>query len=278
MEFFPEEDSFYIALSQSGETADTLEAVRMIKSFNLNTLAITNVFSSSLARECSNYLLTRAGPEISVAATKSFSTQVSLLYYLANFMALHKGLLNETNFQKSINNLYKTANLLEKSLEVNVKNIKEIAYIYYNYDKFIILGRHITYPFAMEAALKLKEISYIFTDSYAAGELKHGSIALVDKKTPVIIFSSPDTQIYQKILSNAQEVKARKGKIISFVFEGQDELIQLSDTIIKFDQCDPLLAPILMTGLMQKFFYNIALNRGCEIDKPRNLAKSVTVE
>jgi glucosamine--fructose-6-phosphate aminotransferase (isomerizing) len=278
MEFFPEEDSLYIALSQSGETADTLEAVRMIKSFNLNTLAITNVFSSSLARECSNYLLTRAGPEISVAATKSFSTQVSLLYYLANFMALNKGLINEANFQKSINDLYQTANLLEKSLEINVKNIKESADIYYDYDKFIILGRHITYPFAMEAALKLKEISYIFTDSYAAGELKHGSIALVDENTPVIIFSSPDAQIYQKILSNAQEVKARKGKIIAFVFEGQNELMQLSDTIFKFDQCDPLLAPILMTGVMQNFFYNIALNRGCEIDKPRNLAKSVTVE
>jgi glucosamine--fructose-6-phosphate aminotransferase (isomerizing) len=278
MEFFPEKDSLYIALSQSGETADTLEAVRMIKRYNLNTLAITNVFSSSLARECSNYLLTRAGPEISVAATKSFSTQVSLLYYLANFIALHKGLLHRANFQESVTNLYKIANLLEKSLQENVANIKDSANIYSNYDKLIILGRHITYPFAMEAALKLKEISYIFTDAYAAGELKHGSIALVDKNTPVMIFSSPDTHIYQKILSNAQEVKARKGKIISFVFEGQDELMQLSDTIIKFEQCDPLLGPILMTGLMQNFFYNIALNRGCEIDKPRNLAKSVTVE
>lgn len=278
MEFFPEEDSLYIALSQSGETADTLEAVRMIKSFNLNTLAITNVFSSSLARECSNCLLTRAGPEISVAATKSFSTQISLLYYLAYYIALQKGLFNETYFKKAVDDLYQTANLLKKSLETNLINMKENANIYYNYHKFIILGRHITYPFAMEAALKLKEISYIFTDSYAAGELKHGSIALVDENTPVIIFSSPDPQIYQKILSNAQEVKARKGKIIAFVFEGQNELMQLSDTIFKFDQCDPLLAPILMTGVMQKFFYNIALNRGCEIDKPRNLAKSVTVE
>jgi glucosamine--fructose-6-phosphate aminotransferase (isomerizing) len=278
MEFFPEKDSLYIAISQSGETADTLEAVKMIKKFNLTTLAITNFFASSLARECNAYLLTRAGPEISVAATKSFSTQVSLLYYLANFIAFNKSLITHNEFIKSVDDLYQTSDYLGISLEVNAKNIKSYAKKYYHNDKFIILGRHITYPFAMEAALKLKEISYIFTDSYAAGELKHGSIALVDEKTPVIIFSSLDTQIYQKILSNAQEVKARKGKIISFVFESQKELIEISDDAIVFPECEPLLVPILMTGVMQKLFYNIALNRGCEIDKPRNLAKSVTVE
>lgn len=278
MEFFPEKESLYIAISQSGETADTLEAIRMINKFNLNTLAITNVFYSSLARECSAYLLTRAGPEIAVAATKSFSTQISLLYYLANFIAFNKSLITHDKFIKSIDNLYKTADLLGKSLDLNTKNLKDYAKKYYLNDKFIILGRHITYPFAIEAALKLKEIAYIFTDSYAAGELKHGSIALIDEKTPIIIFSYPDEQIYQKILSNAQEIKARKGKIISFVFEEQKELIQISDISIVFPKCEPLLSPILMTGVMQNFFYNIALNKGCEIDKPRNLAKSVTVE
>jgi glutamine---fructose-6-phosphate transaminase (isomerizing) len=175
--------------------------------------------------------------------------------------------------------LFVTAEILESTIETYKWDIiQSLGRMYASYDRFIFLGRHITYPFALEAALKLKEVSYIFAQCYPAGELKHGPIALVDEKTPVVIFSSLDPVIYQKLIVNAQEVKARKGHLVVFAFEGQDELLSLAHCAFRIPKVAPLLAPLAMSGLMQFFVYQISKELGCPIDRPRNLAKSVTVE
>jgi glutamine---fructose-6-phosphate transaminase (isomerizing) len=279
MPFFPEEKSVFIMISQSGETADTLEALRLVNSFNIPTVGITNVTSSTIVREAGGFLPIQAGPEISVAATKSFSAQLAIFYWLAHRMAYEKKLIAQRELEKSEQDLITAARTLEASIELYKQDIiKNLSEKYSKFDRFIFLGRHISYPFAMEAALKLKEISYIFSQCYPAGELKHGPIALIDEKTPVVLFSLIDDLIYKKLLSNAQEIKARKGHLVIFAFEGQDELIRLADTVFIFPSVRPLLAPVVMTGLMQFFIYQITLKLGCSIDKPRNLAKSVTVE
>jgi glucosamine--fructose-6-phosphate aminotransferase (isomerizing) len=279
MPFFADPNTIHIMVSQSGETADTLEALRLINSFEQHTIALTNVASSSMVREAGGFLPMQAGPEISVASTKAFSTQVATLYWMANRMALERGEINEDQMYQAEADLFVAAEVLEAAIEIyKFKIMHELAPKYATYDRFIFLGRHISYPFAMEAALKLKEISYIFAQCYPAGELKHGPIALVDERTPVILFSVLDELIYQKLISNAQEVKARKGHLIIFAFEEQDELIKLADTAFIVPRVAPLLAPLAMTGLMQFFVYQITRQLGNPIDKPRNLAKSVTVE
>jgi len=277
--FFPEKNSIFIMISQSGETADTLECLRHVNSYKIPTIALTNVPSSTMVREAGGFLLMQAGPEISVASTKAFTAQLASLYWLANLIALEQGKITTKDMKTAEEDLLVSAEILESSIE-NYKwdIINKFAPKYSQYERFIFLGRNITYPLAQESALKLKEISYRFAQSYPAGELKHGPIALVDKKTPVIIFSLLNKLIYQKLLSNAQEVKARHGHIVSFAFEGQDELIELSDLAFVFPKVNPLLAPIGMAGLMQFFVYSISKELGTPIDKPRNLAKSVTVE
>ncbi|MEX2437847.1 MAG: glutamine--fructose-6-phosphate transaminase (isomerizing) [Candidatus Babeliales bacterium] len=276
---FPEEDTLYLFVSQSGETADTLEALRMVKELNMPTIVLSNVATSSMVREAGGFLLTHAGPEVAVASTKAFTTQVSALYWFAHAIALQKKLINQEQMNQACNNIRIVAEVLELSIDNYRFYIQDIlAPRYAKYDKFIFLGRHITYPFAQEAALKLKEISYIFSQCYPAGELKHGPIALVDEHVPVVIFSHTDPLMYQKLLANAQEVKARKGHIIAFTFQEQHELAQLAEVNFILPHSNPLLAPLAMTGLMQFFVYQIAKERGCPIDKPRNLAKSVTVE
>jgi glutamine---fructose-6-phosphate transaminase (isomerizing) len=275
----PENDTIYLFISQSGETADTLEALRMVKQLCMPTIALTNVATSTIVREASGYLLTQAGPEVAVASTKAFSTQVTALYWLAHTIALKKSLITQEQMQFACDDIRQVAHILQISID-NYQEViqKQLAVRYAAYDRFIFLGRHITYPFAQEAALKLKEISYIFSQCYPAGELKHGPIALVDEHTPVVIFSHTDPLMYQKLLANAQEVKARKGHIIAFTFEDQHELTELAEVSFIFPHINQLLAPLAMTGLMQFFVYQIAKERGCPIDKPRNLAKSVTVE
>ncbi len=279
MPFFPDKKSVFIALSQSGETADTLEAVNLINSMEIPTVALTNVASSTLVRESDGFLLTQAGPEIAVASTKAFSTQIAALYWLAHRIAYEKGRISKRELETAQSDLLIAAEVLENSIE-NYKHeiTQRLAKKYAQYKKSIFLGRHISYPFAMEAALKLKEISYIFAQCYPAGELKHGPIALIDNETPVFIFSNLDPIIYQKLLSNAQEVKARKGHLVIFAFEGQKELIALADQVFIIPKVNPLLGPLAMTGLMQFFIYAIAKELGRPIDKPRNLAKSVTIE
>lgn len=277
--FFPDQNGAYIMVSQSGETADTLEALRMINEFKLPTIALTNVASSTMVREAGGFLLTQAGAEVAVASTKAFSTQVAGLYWLAHRIALEKGLITETQMDLAEEDLLVVAEVLENGIEnYKMDIVQTIAQRYAKYKKVIFLGRHISYPFAMEAALKLKEISYIFAQCYPTGELKHGALALVDSETPVFIFSHQDPVIYQKLVSNAQEVKSRGAHIVVFAFDGQDELCALADQVFITPKVRPLLGQLAMTGLMQFLVYHIAKVLGCPIDKPRNLAKSVTVE
>jgi glucosamine--fructose-6-phosphate aminotransferase (isomerizing) len=277
--FFPEKHSLYMAISQSGETADTLEGMRLINSMALPTTALTNVSSSTMVRESDGFLLTHAGREIAVASTKAFSTQVSAFYWLAHRIAVEKGILPLSALTQAEHDLIVAAEILEETLEnYKVTIFQTLAKTYAAFKSMIFLGRHISYPFAMEAALKLKEIAYIFTAAYPAGELKHGPLALIDEHMPVFVFSHQDPVVYQKLLSNVQEVKARKGHVVAFAFEGQHDLIALADTYFVITPLNPLLGPLCMTGLMQFFFYAIAKELGRPIDKPRNLAKSVTVE
>lgn len=276
---FPEQHCLHLMISQSGETADTLEAMRFINSMSLPTLALTNVASSSIVRESDGFLLTQAGHEIAVASTKAFSTQLTVLYWFAHRIALAKGIITQAQFEHAEEELLIAAELLENNIEnYKLDIVKLIGPRYAHYKKAIFLGRHISYPFAMEAALKLTEISYLFAQAYPAGELKHGPLALVDAETPVFLFSHPAPLIYKKLLSNAQEVKSRGGRLIIFAFEGQDELCQLGETVFIFPLVNQYLSPLVMTGIMQYLSYQIAKELGCPIDKPRNLAKSVTVE
>lgn len=277
--FFVEENSLYCGVSQSGETADTLEALRMVHGSSISTLAITNVSSSTMVREAHGFLLTQAKKEVAVASTKSFTAQVALLFWLAHRVALQKNLISEKALRAAEQDLLVVAEVLENSMErYKLEIVQRHAPYYAQFKNFIFLGRSISYPFACEAALKLKEIAYCFVDCYPAGELKHGPIALIDATVPVFIFSVLDEPVYKKLLSAAQEVKARRGHLVVFAFEGQKELIDLADTVFIISKVNPLLAPLAMTGLMQLFFYHIAHVLGRPIDKPRNLAKSVTVE
>lgn len=276
---FVEEQTLYSVLSQSGETADTLEAMRLVNTLNVPTLAITNVPSSSMVREARGFLLTQAKQEVAVASTKSFTAQVATLFWLAHRVALEKNLISESELQAAERDLLVAGEVLEESIErYKFDIINKLAPFYATFKHFIFLGRDSSYPFAREAALKLKEISYCFVDCYPAGELKHGAIALIDETTPVVLFSVLDNLIYSKLLASAQEVKARSGHLVVFAFEGQDELIALADTAFIISRVNPLLASVAMTGLMQIFVYHIARVLERPIDKPRNLAKSVTVE
>jgi glucosamine--fructose-6-phosphate aminotransferase (isomerizing) len=277
--FFPDPQGLALAISQSGETADTLEGVRLLNSCKVPTVGITNVASSTLVRECLGFLLTQAGPELAVASTKAFSAQLSALFWLAHWMAYHKGYISAHQLEVAEEDLLVAAEVLESTIE-NYKWVitNTLAPYYAQFKHLIFLGRHTSYPFALEAALKFKEIAYIFIDCFPAGELKHGSIALLDAQTPVFLFSSPEPVLYQKVLSNAQEVKARSGHLLVFAFENQKELISLADQAFVIPSVNPLLAPLAMTGLMQFFGYHIAKVLNRPIDKPRNLAKSVTVE
>jgi len=281
MSFFPDESALYILISQSGETADTLEALRLINGHvGLATIALTNVVSSTIVREAHGFLLTHAGPEVAVASTKAFSTQLAALYWLAHCIALEKNVIEMSDVVQAEDDLLHVAQLLENSLEQH-KHAIDVFYAqkYALFDKALFLGRHISYPLAMESALKLKEVAYVFAESYPAGELKHGPLALVDNAMPVFVFSHGDPVIYQKLLSNAHEVKARGGRVIAFAYAGQDELCALAETSFVISNNLPaLLGPLAMIGLVQYFVYAVAKERGCPIDKPRNLAKSVTVE
>lgn len=277
--FFPAKNHLYLLITQSGETADTLESLRLVNRMHLPTVALTNVASSSAVREADGFLLTHAGYEIAVASTKAFATQLAGLYWLAHRIALQKKCITAAYMESALDELWKAAEVLENTILLyKDKIINRIAPFLSEYAHCLFLGRHISYPFALEGALKLKEISYIFAQAYPSGELKHGPIALIDEHMPLIVFSVVDPLIYQKLLSNVQEVKARAGKLIVFAFEGQTELIQLADEVIILPLVEHLLGPLAMTGIMQFLVYQVAKLRNLPIDKPRNLAKSVTVE
>ncbi|MBS3116277.1 glutamine--fructose-6-phosphate transaminase (isomerizing) [Candidatus Woesearchaeota archaeon] len=253
-----------MAISQSGETADTLAAVRLAKNLRIRTLGIINVANSSIASEVDDVIYTEAGSEIGVASTKAFLAQVTVLYQLA-YSFSHQ------NFFPSA-----LAQTMEKMLSLN-EEIRKIALKYCLFQNFLYLGRNVNYPLALEGALKLKEISYLHAEAYPAGELKHGPIALISEEMPTLAIC-PEDEVYSKMLNNIEEIKARRGKIIVIATEGDNKIKNLSNDLIFIPKADAILYPFLITIALQLFAYHIADLRGCDIDKPRNLAKSVTVE
>ncbi|HON17851.1 MAG TPA: glutamine--fructose-6-phosphate transaminase (isomerizing) [Salinivirgaceae bacterium] len=265
-----------IAISQSGETADTLAAVRLAKERGATVLGICNVVGSSIPRETNAGVYTHAGPEIGVASTKAFTAQVSVLIMMALILGHRRGYISTQQFNKMAEELRDVPNKIEKILEKN-DLIKEIAEKYKNSTNSIYLGRGYLFPVALEGALKLKEISYIHAEGYPAAEMKHGPIALIDENMPVV-FIAPKDKSYDKIISNVQEVKARKGKVISIVTEGDTTIAALSDHVIEIPETMEFLSPLIAVIPLQLLSYHIAVMRGCNVDQPRNLAKSVTVE
>ncbi|MGH7901744.1 MAG: glutamine--fructose-6-phosphate transaminase (isomerizing) [Thermodesulfobacteriota bacterium] len=267
-----------IVLSQSGETADTSEALLEAKRKGARTLAITNVFGSKIARESDFVIYTCAGPEIGVASTKAFTTQLIVFYLLSIFIGRHRGSLNESLCKTLIKDAISLPQLLEITFKLD-NQIKEIARRFYNYNNFLYLGRGLDYPVALEGALKLKEISYVHAEGFAAGEMKHGPIALVDENMPVVVIATTDGVIYQKILSNLQEIRARRGKVLLFTTEGDNgDLRDQVDELISIPRCNSFMSPIISVVPLQLLAYYIATYKGTDIDQPRNLAKVVTVE
>ncbi len=265
-----------IAITQSGETADTLAAVREIMSYNCPTLAITNVVGSTITREANSVLYTRAGPEIGVAATKTFSTQITILYLLAVKFALSRGRLSPDDVKRFITAIRKVPGQIQQILNQQ-ESMKECAENFFNAKSYFFLGRNLNYPIALEGALKLKEISYLHAEGFAAGELKHGPIALLEKGTPVVTIATKGPT-YEKVLSNIKEVKARDAIVIAIANNNDNEIGKYADIVLTVPQSDELLSPLLNVVVLQLLAYYTALARDCSIDKPRNLAKSVTVE
>ena len=265
-----------IAISQSGETADTLAALRMAKEKGATILGICNVVGSSIARETDGGVYTHAGVEIGVASTKAFTAQVTVLTLLAFKLAKEKGQISSALYLDLINELTEIPDKV-KSILVKHPHIKEVAAKYKDAINALYLGRGALFPVALEGALKLKEISYIHAEGYAAGEMKHGPIALVDDNLPVVVVAAKD-HYYEKIVSNIQEVKARRGNIIAIVTEGDGGLKNMVNDLFEIPKSHPAVAPLLAIIPLQLFSYYIAVMRGCDVDQPRNLAKSVTVE
>lgn len=270
------ENDIVIAVSQSGETADTLAALELAKSKGATILGICNVVGSSISRITDAGSYTHAGPEIGVASTKAFTAQVTVLTLMALSLAHKKGTLSETKFRTMLSELEIIPDKVKRVLERNAE-IEEIAKIYKDANNALYLGRGSSFPVALEGALKLKEISYIHAEGYPAAEMKHGPIALIDEEMPVFVIATKGTS-YEKVVSNIQEVKARKGKIIAIVTEGDVDVKAMADHVIEIPDTDEHLVPILATIPFQLLSYHIAVMRDCNVDQPRNLAKSVTVE
>ncbi|NLZ49895.1 MAG: glutamine--fructose-6-phosphate transaminase (isomerizing) [Clostridiales bacterium] len=265
-----------IVISQSGETADTLAALRLAKEKQARVLAITNVVGSSVAREADDVLYTWAGPEIAVASTKAYVTQLIAMYIIALFFAQNKGTLSSEELEEYKNEMLLLPEKAEKVLETK-EVVQKFASKNYNHKDMFFLGRGVDYAVAMEGSLKLKEISYIHSEAYAAGELKHGPIALIEDGTVVIALATQDS-LYDKMVSNIKEVKTRGAKVLGFAFEGHNEIEKSVDVARYIPKTLPILAPVLSVIPLQLLSYYVATFKGCDVDKPRNLAKSVTVE
>ena len=268
--------SLVIGISQSGETADTLAAMKEARDKGAFLLSICNVVGSQAARQSDAVLYTHAGPEIGVASTKAFTTQLTALYLLALRLAEVRRTLTNREIERHVRHLLDVPDQINKILDQS-QGIAGLAERFWRYRNFLYLGRGIHYPIAMEGALKLKEISYIHAEGYAAGEMKHGPIALIDAEMPVFVLAPRDA-VYRKTMGNVEEVKVRDGIVIAVATEGDHEIAEKADYTIYIPDADPLINPILSTIPLQLFAYHIALLRGCDVDKPRNLAKSVTVE
>jgi glutamine---fructose-6-phosphate transaminase (isomerizing) len=272
--------SLAVAITQSGETADTLAALREAKAKGARSVAICNVVGSMATREAEGTVYTHAGPEIGVASTKAFTTQLVALYLLALRLAEARNTLSPAERRAHIESLMHLPQIVEGALQA-AKRTEEIAARFYNRADFLYLGRGINYPIALEGALKLKEISYIHAEGYPAGEMKHGPIALIDEAMPVVALAPRDA-VFEKMIGNIQEAKARGGSVIAVTTEGDSMLGELldatTDSLIAVPATTPLLTPIALTIPLQLLAYHIAVRRGCDVDQPRNLAKSVTVE
>ncbi len=265
-----------IAISQSGETADTLAAIKMAKEKGAFVFGVCNVVGSSIARETHAGAYTHAGPEIGVASTKAFTTQITVLTLMALKLAKEKGVFSQSKFHEFLTELETIPAKVEKALESNAL-IEVIANVYKDSTNCLYLGRGYNFPVALEGALKLKEISYIHAEGYPAAEMKHGPIALIDEQMPVFVIATKKGH-YEKVVSNIQEIKSRKGKIIAIVTEGDTQVRELADHVVEVPETLESLTPLLTTIPLQLLSYHIAVMRGCNVDQPRNLAKSVTVE
>jgi glucosamine--fructose-6-phosphate aminotransferase (isomerizing) len=265
-----------IAISQSGETADTLAAIKLAKEKGAFVFGVCNVVGSSISRETHAGAYTHAGPEIGVASTKAFTTQITVLTMMALRLAKAKGTLSTSDYFRYLQELELIPEKVTETLETN-DIAKQIAAIYKDATNCLYLGRGYNFPVALEGALKLKEISYIHAEGYPAAEMKHGPIALIDEKMPVIVIA-PKQGHYDKVVSNIQEIKSRSGKIIAVVTKGDSQVKELADHVIEIPETSDALSPLLTTIPLQLLSYHIAVMRGCNVDQPRNLAKSVTVE
>ena len=268
--------TLFIAISQSGETADTLAAIREAKGKGAKVLSICNVVDSSIARESHGVIYTHAGPEIGVASTKAFTCQLVALYLLTLYLGRNTGRISEELAKEMVSELVRLPRNIEEILKLN-KDIEGLAKTYMHARDFLYLGRGINYPIALEGALKLKEISYIHAEGYPSGEMKHGPIALIDEEMPVVVLV-PKGKNYEKVLSNLEEVKARGGRIIAVGTSGDKEMAVKADKVIYIPETSDALTPVLLSVPLQLLAYHIAVHKGTDVDMPRNLAKSVTVE
>jgi glutamine---fructose-6-phosphate transaminase (isomerizing) len=266
-----------LGISQSGETADTLAAMRTARARGATVLAVTNIMGSQATREADGVLYTRAGLEIGVAATKTFLCQVAAMYLLALRLAELRGGLEQERLSAAIAELKHLPHLIAEMLEHGLDDLPRIAAENHSAEFFLYLGRHVGLPVALEGALKLKEISYIATDAYAAGEMKHGPIALLDESTPVVVVAT-QSPVLEKVISNIQEVRARGARVIAIASEGDEQIAQHADEVIWVPRTQWMLAPLLAVIPLQLLAYHIARHRGLNVDQPRNLAKTVTVE
>jgi len=265
-----------VPISQSGETADTLAAIKLAKQNNAFIYGICNVVGSSIPRESHSGTYTHAGPEIGVASTKAFTSQVAVLSMIALKLAKEKGTISMSEYNMYLSELSNIPEKIEKTLQTDLY-IQQIAHHYKDATNALYLGRGMNFPVALEGALKLKEISYIHAEGYPAAEMKHGPIALIDENMPVFVIATKKGQ-YEKVVSNIQEIKSRKGKIIAIVTEGDQQVKNLADHVIEIPETVEIFTPLLATIPLQLLSYYIAVYRGCNVDQPRNLAKSVTVE
>ena len=270
-----DQNTVVLAISQSGETADTLAAIRMAKEKGATVLGICNVVGSSIARETDGGVYIHAGPEIGVASTKAFTSQVAVLTLLAQVLGRRKN-LTLAEGKKFVNDMNKLPDLAQSVLDSSGE-IKKIAEIFKHADNFLYLGRGFNYPVALEGALKLKEISYIHAEGYPAAEIKHGPIALIDEKMPVVVIA-PQDRTYDKVINNIEQVKARNGSVIAIATEGDKDIGKIADWVITIPKVESHFLPIVAVIPLQLLAYYIAILRGCNVDQPRNLAKSVTVE
>jgi len=269
-----------IVITQSGETADTLAALREAKRKGAASIAICNVVGSMATREADGTVYTHAGPEIGVASTKAFTSQLVALQLLALYMAQVRNTLDQADIRRHIDELLQLPHLIEQAVKASV-SMEKIAEKFYQRSDFLFLGRGINYPIALEGALKLKEISYIHAEGYPAGEMKHGPIALIDEKMPVVAIA-PNDHVFEKMIGNVQEAKARGGSVIAITTQGDQRMAATldpsNDVVLAMPETTAMLTPIIMTIPLQLLAYYIAVKRGCDVDQPRNLAKSVTVE